>query len=337
MGKHEPLHIFDVEILPGESKWIHADIAKLFDNTQMRLPVKVIRGQEDGPRLFISGAIHGDEILGVEIIRRLLAHKKLSLLRGTLIAAPIVNIFGYNSMSRYLPDRRDLNRSFPGSRTGSLASRIANIFMEEIVANCTHGIDIHTGALHRYNLPQVRADLDDPATRELAMAFGVPVLLNARSRDGSLREAASQMHIPMLVYEGGEALRYDEKVVRLGLRGILSVMRSIGMIPSSSDISSHEPMNILEASRASWVRSPSSGSLITKKGLGAHVQKNELIGQISNPWGEIQTSVLAPFEGLIIGIRKLPLVSQGDALFHIAAFEDVEILENWVEEGFALV
>lgn len=225
-----PFKIGGQNILPGERKQIQIKIAALYDYTDLNMPIEVIRGKEDGPTLFISAAIHGDEINGVEIAKRLLQKKELVKIKGILIIIPVVNVFGFNHKSRYLPDRRDLNRSFPGSPKGSLAGRLANIFMKEIVSKCTHGIDLHTGAIHRSNLPQVRAFLDDKKTAELAHAFGVPVILHSRLKDGSLREAARKKRVKTLLFEGGEALRFEEEVIRSGLRGCLSVMREIGML-----------------------------------------------------------------------------------------------------------
>ena len=204
----ENLVIDGQTIKPGERKKIFLRIAALYDYTDISIPIEVIRGKVDGPILFISAAIHGDEINGVEIVKRVLKRVSIDKLKGTLIAIPIVNVFGFNNLSRYLPDRRDLNRSFPGQKNGSLASRLASIFMKEIVHKCTHGIDLHTGAVHRTNLPQIRACLDDAATKTLAKSFGVPVVIDSTLRDGSLREAARRKGIPMLLFEGGEALRF---------------------------------------------------------------------------------------------------------------------------------
>lgn len=217
-------------IKPGERRRICLDVAKLYDFTDMNIPIEVVRGKEEGPVLFVSGAIHGDEINGVEIIRRLLVKKALKNIKGTLIAVPIVNVYGFNSNSRYLPDRRDLNRNFPGSPNGSLTAQLAYTFMSEIVDKCTHGIDLHTAAINRANLPQIRACLDDPETQRMAHAFQVPVLLHSTLRDGSLREATRERKIPTLLFEGGEALRFNEKVIKSGLRGVLSVMREIRML-----------------------------------------------------------------------------------------------------------
>ena len=222
---NQALTIGGVTVQPGERKVIDLPVAKLYTHIEAAIPLQVVCGKLPGPRLFVSAAIHGDELNGVEIARRLLKSGALKRLRGTLIVAPIVNVFGLIQHSRYLPDRRDLNRSFPGSQGGSLAARLAHIFLDEVVKGCDYGIDLHTGAIHRSNLPQIRANLDDPETRQLAEAFSVPVLLNANLRDGSLRQAAAEHGVKILLYEAGEALRFDELSIRGGVRGILSVMR----------------------------------------------------------------------------------------------------------------
>ena len=256
---------------------INLPIGRLYTYDNLTMPIEVVNGRRGGPRLFVSAAIHGDELNGVEIIRRLLRHSALQRLRGTLIAVPVVNVHGLLHRSRYLPDRRDLNRSFPGSSRGSLAGRIADLFMREIVANCTHGIDLHTGAVHRENLPHIRANLDDPATLELARAFGVPVLLNSDLRDGSLREAAMEAGIPMLLYEGGEALRFHEVSIRSGLRGVLHVMRVLGMLPASRR-HGHVVKPVVARS-SSWVRAPESGVLRLQATLGTRVRKGDVYGR----------------------------------------------------------
>ncbi|MFZ8934673.1 MAG: succinylglutamate desuccinylase/aspartoacylase family protein, partial [Bacteriovoracaceae bacterium] len=220
------------KVLRGQRKKVLVESAALYDYTKLNIPIEVVRGNSKGPVLFISAAIHGDEINGTEIIRRILKRVKIKNLCGTLIAIPVVNVFGFNNKSRYLPDRRDLNRSFPGNSKGSLAGRLAKIFMTEVVSNCSHGIDLHTGSIHRTNLPQIRACLDDENTKILAEGFGVPVIINSKLRDGSLREAARKKNVSMLLFEGGQALRFEENIIRVGLRGCFSVMKSIGMIKS---------------------------------------------------------------------------------------------------------
>lgn len=292
---------------------------KLYTHTDTTIPVQVIRGKKEGPRLFVSAAIHGDEINGIEIIRRLLCHRALKRISGILVAVPIVNVYGVIHHSRYLPDRRDLNRSFPGSEKGSLAARLADLFMREIVLQCTHGIDLHTGAVHRVNLPQIRANLDDDETQRLAHAFGVPVLLNSTLRDGSLRQSAADEGIPMLLYEAGEALRFDEVSIRAGLEGILKVMRTLGMLPATKRSAKKIKAPFIARS-SSWVRAPGSGMLRSLAALGAHVEKGQLLGLISDSFGENECEVHAHFSGVIIGRTHLPLVNEGDALFHLARF-----------------
>lgn len=321
----EVIRVGTQSVAPGQSAVIELPIAQLYTRTAMNLPVHVVNGLHPGPRLFISAAIHGDELNGVEIIRRVLQQKALRRLNGAVIAVPIVNIFGLIQHSRYLPDRRDLNRVFPGSRNGSLAAQLAYILLEDIVKKCTHGIDIHTGALHRSNLPQIRANLDDPITLELAKAFGVPVLINSTVRDGSLREAAAENGVTMLLYEGGEALRFDELCIRAGVRGVMQTMRKLGMLPQRRQ-KNKVLVEPFIARSSSWVRASLSGIFRSYKDLGDYVEQDEVLGKISDPsdmFIDQGYEICANSSGIIIGKTKLPLVSQGDALYHIARFADV--------------
>ena len=306
-------------VAPGTRTTIELPAGRLYTHTPMTIPVHVVNGKRGGPRLFLSAAIHGDEINGVEIIRRVLTLPALKRLKGTLIAVPIVNVHGLLSHSRYLPDRRDLNRSFPGSEKGSLAARIAHLFMEEIVCQSTHGIDLHTGAVHRTNLPQIRANLDDEETERLARAFNVPVIISSNLRDGSLREAAAEHGIPMLLYEAGEALRFDEMAIRAGVKGIVNVMRSLGMLPPSRGTSKSYKEPVVARS-SSWVRASDSGILRALIPLGGRVSKGTLLGVVSDPFGEKEAQITSPYSGIIIGKTNLPLVNEGDALYHIARF-----------------
>ena len=324
------LVINGVTIKPGTRTTIELPAGRLYTQAPMTIPVHVIHGKKPGPRLFISAAIHGDEINGVEIIRRLMKHSSLKRLHGSIIAVPIVNIHGLINHSRYLPDRRDLNRSFPGSEKGSLAARLANLFMQEIVSKSTHGIDLHTGAIHRSNLPQIRANLEDPETEMLARAFDVPVIISSNLRDGSLREAANEHGIPMLLYEAGEALRFDEVSIRAGVKGIVNVMRSLQMIqPSRSKKKIRDPM---VARSSAWVRAPDSGILRAMVPLGSRVKKGTLLGIVADPFGKREEELLSTFSGIVIGRTNLPLVNEGDALYHIARFEDISEIEAKVDD-----
>lgn len=324
-AKKDPdkLIIGGVTILRGERKRVQLDSAALYDYTQLTIPVEVIRGVEKGPILFISAAVHGDEINGVEIIRKLLKKKFLKKIKGTLILIPIVNVFGFNYKSRYLPDRRDLNRSFPGSKTGSLAGRLAYIFMKEIVSKCSHGIDLHTGAIHRTNLPQIRACLDDKDTRSLAEGFGAPVVIDSTLRDGSLREAARKKKVAMLLFEGGEALRFEDDVISSGLRGCISVMKKIGMVEGDLvKTSVLKNSNIFIAKSSYWNRAPHSGTFSALKKIGARIKVGDVLAVIADPFGREPYEVLAEDNGILIGVSLLPLVNQGDAMFHIATFHN---------------
>lgn len=311
----EPLVINDVQIKPGQRLTIDLPVARLYTHAPVTMPIHIVHGRMPGPRLFVSAAVHGDEINGVEIIRRLLRLKALSRLRGSLIAVPVVNVHGFIAHSRYLPDRRDLNRAFPGSSKGSLAARLAHLFMHEIVSNCTHGIDLHTGTLHRCNLPHIRAELHDPETRRLAEVFGVPVLIHADLRDGSLRQAAAEKGITTLLYEAGEALRFDEASIRMGVKGIAAVMRALGMLPGEPPARASAP---LVAHASTWVRAPRSGVLRASVRLGARVRKRAQLGVIADPFGGSEIPVCSPAGGTVISRVNLPLVNEGEALFHIA-------------------
>ncbi|MEZ5448307.1 MAG: succinylglutamate desuccinylase/aspartoacylase family protein [Thiolinea sp.] len=316
----QALTVGGTTVKPGERKYIDLPLPHLYTHSQITMPVHVIHGRKAGPRLFVSAAIHGDEINGVEIIRRLLHTKTLTPLRGTLIAVPVVNVFGFINKSRYLPDRRDLNRSFPGSESGSLAGQIAHLFLEEIVAHCTHGIDLHTAAAGRTNLPQVRVNLqDNPELEELACAFNSPIVLNASIRDGTLRKAASLYQVPTLLYEAGEALRFDEIPIRGGVRGILAVMRHLGMLPPTKPRKqSYKPL-LSHGSR--WVRAPQSGILRRVRSMGKSIREGDILGYVADPFGASEQPVYANTSGVMVGRSTLPLVHEGEALFHIAQIE----------------
>lgn len=317
-------------IQPGQRATLDVPLASLYAHTDVQMTVHVIRGRREGPRLFICAAIHGDELNGVEIVRRVLGSRALKSLRGTLVAIPVVNAYGFFSHTRYLPDGRDLNRSFPGSSRGSLAGRIAHTFMREIVSNCTHGIDLHTGSRHRSNLPHIRADLDSSENARLANAFGVPVVVNSKLRDGSLREAADDNAVPMLLYEAGEALRFDEIAIRAGERGVLNVMRALEMLPRSRRKRQLPPPTIANAT--GWERSPASGVLRSLIQLGSHIREGDRLGVLADPDGSNEIDVIATRAGIVIGRSFLPLVHEGDALFHIADFGTPAAVETHVEQ-----
>tara|TARA_B100000700_G_scaffold255854_1_gene288823 strand:+ start:1147 stop:2178 length:1032 start_codon:yes stop_codon:yes gene_type:complete len=316
-------------ILPGETKQIALDMPPLYTATSMSIPVFVKRGKRPGPTLFVSSAIHGDELNGIEIVSRLIKSRSIEKLKGTLIAVPMVNVYGVLNQSRYLPDRRDLNRSFPGSKKGSLAGRIAHLFFKEVVSKCDVGIDLHTGAIHRSNLPQVRADLDDEEVLAMAKAFGVPVLLNADIRDGSLRATASEAGIKILLYEAGQALRYDEFSIRAGVKGIINTMRHLGMLNKSR--AKGVPITPFIARASGWVRAPESGFVNHLAQLGDHVEKGDKLAIVADSFGQIQGHILSPAEGVVIGKQNIPLTQEGEAIYHIAYFKTPDSVAEQVE------
>jgi predicted deacylase len=319
--------IAGVDIKPGETRELKLPVAKLYTDTEISIPIHIKRGKRNGPTLFISAAIHGDELNGIEIIRRVIQALSKKTIKGTLIAVPMVNVYGVLDQSRYMPDRRDLNRSFPGSEKSSLAGRVANLFLNEVVKHCTYGIDLHTGAIHRSNLPQIRANLDDPETLALASAFGAPVVLNANIRDGSLRQAASEMGIKVLLYEAGEALRFDEFSIQAGVKGILKVMGLLDMISTRAERKALPKPFIAKSS--AWQRATASGIVIHKKQLGDQVAKGDILAEIGDPFGRNIEVINAKFDGIIIGKQNIPLAQEGEAMYHIACFaDDVGVAEH---------
>ena len=309
----------------GRRLTVNLALPGLYTNDPVSMPVHVVHGRSEGPVVFVSAAVHGDEINGVEIIRRLLRMPQMKRLHGTLLAIPIVNVFGFHNRSRYLPDRRDLNRSFPGNDSGSLASRLGHVFMSEIVPRADLGIDLHTAAIHRDNLPQVRADINDPILEPLAKAFSAPVLLHSAPPSGSLRGAAEDIGVPVMVYEAGEALRFEELSIQIGLRGTLNVLRRLSMLPPSRRRASR-PSAVLRSS--TWQRAPQSGILRAQVKLGALVAKGEILGVVADPTGESEMPLEAPFDGVVIGRTNLPLVFEGEALFHVGRTRQTLLLEE---------
>mgnify|MGYP001812560746 FL=1 len=305
-------------IAPGRTATRELPVPSLVTGTHLSLPVRVCHGRDDGPTVAISAALHGDEIGGVEIIRRVNLRLDPKRLRGTVLTIPIVNVHGFLTGDRYLPDRRDLNRSFPGSPSGSLASRIAHSFMTNVVRRCDVGIDLHTGSDHRTNLPQIRGNLDDPRTRELADAFGPPLMLHAQVRDGSLRAAAVEAGVTMLLYEGGEAWRFDDQAINVGTSGTLRVLAHLGMI---DDDEAPGPVSPIVSRGSSWVRARRSGIAVMSVALGQEVVKAQHIAVIHDSLGRRLSQLSAPVDGVVIGMTQHPLVHQGDALVHLATVE----------------
>ncbi|ATG73544.1 deacylase [Zobellella denitrificans] len=324
----ESFPIAGTQITPGSRRVLQLALAQLYTQSPLTVPLEVVHGRQPGPVLLICAAIHGDELNGIEIVNQVLARVNPARLKGTLVAVPVVNVFGFIHKSRYLPDRRDLNRCFPGSEKGSLGARVAHFFVDEIVSQCSHIVDLHTGAIHRSNLPQIRARLDCPATRQMADDFGAPVVLDASIRDGSLRAVAESRGIPVILYEAGEALRFDPLAIKAGTRGVLNVMRGLGMLKPVAGKAKVKPMI---AKSSTWIRAEQDGLLHLKARLGDRVSKGQCLGTISAPLGADTCEVTAPRSGIVIGCLTMPLVNEGDAVCHLASFDEVKQAELSVE------
>lgn len=317
-GVREPFCICGATVAPGTRQEIHLPISKLASGSQMALSVLVVHGSADGPTVWMNAAIHGDEINGVEIVRRVLGALDPTALRGTVLAVPVVNVHGFVSGDRYLPDRRDLNRCFPGAATGSLARRIAHLLMTEVVARCSAGIDLHTGSDGRTNLPQVRGDLDNPEVLRLARAFGCEVMVHSRPRERTLRHAAAKVGAASVVFEGGEALRFDRHAIEVGTAGVQRVLAELGLVDPIVPAASTRH----RGTGGRWVRARRSGLAQLECSAGELVQKGQILGRIHDPLGQRLSVLKSPCAGLIIGLRLHPLVNRGDALIHIALTEE---------------
>ncbi|PRY74521.1 hypothetical protein CLV80_11739 [Yoonia maritima] len=330
MARRAAFEIGGQSIPAGTRQTVDLPVSVLSDHTPVAMSVHVIHGKADGPTVFVSAGIHGDEVIGVEIVRRLLRAPNLKTLRGTLIVIPIVNAFGFINHSRYLPDRRDLNRMFPGTPGGSLASRLAHLFLNEIVARCDLGIDLHSAAIHRTNLPQVRISPDNAYTAELAEVFGAPVILQSPLREGSLRGAAKDIGKDVLLYEAGEGLRFDEMSVRAGVAGILRVLRHVGMLSAKGIAKPKAASQYCMSSK--WLRAPAGGLLRTFRADGDVVAKGDIMAVVADPFGEAEEDIVAPFNGIVVGRAVLPIVNEGDAVFHLARVKSMSVAEGTVED-----
>jgi predicted deacylase len=313
-ARRPPFPIAGDSVLAGKQARFELPIARLMSGTPVALPVIVFHGRHEGPTVWLTAAIHGDELCGVEIIRQVLGTLDPAKMSGTVMAVPVANVHGFNTGTRYLPDRRDLNRSFPGSARGSLAARVAHLLMTEVVGRGHIGIDLHTGSDNRINLPQVRANLDDPETRALTQTFAAPIAIHSRTRDGSLRQAATEAGATVLLFEGGEPLRFDPVAVAAGRDGVIRVLARLGMVPAGAPAEA----DTLQSRRSRWLRAPRSGLLHLDAGLGSRLQAGETVASIRDPFGKLLSRVTARHDGMVIGHTQLALVNQGDAVAHIA-------------------
>ncbi len=305
----------------GDRGKVSLEAGHLINHEPVRTRVHVIRGARPGPCLFVGAGVHGDELNGVEIVRRFLKMRLLSRLRGTLLAIPVANVPAFLVRSRYLPDRRDLNRLFPGAASGSLGARLARVIDQQVLVHCTHGVDIHTGAVHRPNLPQTRVTAGDTAGLAMAEAFGAPVIVESPERPGTLRSEMARLGKPLVVYEAGEALRLDQSAIRFGITGLVNTLRFLGMLPPDPA----KPQRVRKpafSNHTYWERSPRGGLFTPLVSLGTHVTPETPLGFVADPFGDFEIKIYPREEGVVIGRTNLGIADEGDGVFHIAVTDN---------------
>ncbi|PIB36974.1 succinylglutamate desuccinylase [Reichenbachiella sp. 5M10] len=315
--KSKALLIDHTEVKPGESKRITVNIARLPSHTPIQITITVSRALEPGPTILLMGGLHGDEINGIEIVRRIIERNLHIPKKGTTICIPIINIFGFIHFSRYVPDGKDVNRSFPGNKNGSLAARVAYYLMKEIVPKIDYGLDFHTGGADRTNFPQLRCVMTDPDNAKLAGVFAAPFSLHSPFRPKSLRWAAAKLGKKILVYEGGESARFDEYAINQGIQGATRFLHHMGMTDHTAPI--EHPSILIKSS--SWIRAKASGLFLSEIKSGQKVKKNQVVGYISDPFGEFTIPVRSGATGYVIGLNNNPILHQGDAVMHIGVIK----------------
>lgn len=311
------MNINGIEIRPGDQKSIEVNIARLPSHSSIDIVINVARSMKKGSVLLLMGGLHGDEINGVEIIRRMIERGKNIPKIGTVICIPILNIFGFIHFSRYVPDGKDVNRSFPGNKNGSLASRVAYYLMHHIIPKIDYGIDFHTGGDDRFNYPQIRCMLNDPINQQLADAFQAPFTLHAQYRPKSLRQSAAKLGKHIIVFEGGESSRFNEHAIEEAINGTIRLMNYLNMTEEKPVASTANKI----IRNSSWIRAKASGMFLSSVKCGDFIKKNAIVGSINDPFGELNLSVKAHTTGYVIGLNNNPLIHQGDALMHVGVLK----------------
>jgi predicted deacylase len=297
----------------GQNKIVSLNTYELPTKTKIEIPIHVFRSKHAGPTILLSAGMHGDEINGIEVLRKIITRKEIQNLQcGTLIAIPVMNTVSFLYQRRDLPDGRDLNRCFPGTKNGSLGGRIAYDLMKEIIPLIDVGIDFHTGGAKINNYPQLRCNFDDAASLKIAKVFSAPLIINSVYREGTLRKEAAKKDRSILVFEGGESLRFDYQSINEGINGCLRLLHHYKMINDGIP-----PNPFVKLEKSAWVRAKLSGLFHISKPNGAYVNKDDVLGAICNPFGQVEARITSPFDGYIVGVNNQPVVNQGDALIHI--------------------
>lgn len=316
MTQPKTITILNETILPGESKTINMEIAKLHNMTKLKIPIVVERSKIDGPVVLFSAGLHGDEINGIEIVRQIIVRKINKPKTGTIICIPIINVFGFVNKSREFPDGRDLNRVFPGSKNGSLASRFAHYLIKEIIPNVDYCIDFHAGGASRFNASQIRIVPNNKELKTLAGIFNAPFTLYSKNITGSFRSSCTKLGVKMLLFEGGKSMDINNTITQEAVDGAKRILLHLGMLNTKKK-TKQALLESVYIEKSSWVRAKYSGLFHRKIEIGEFVTKNEIIACITDPFGKFEHTVKAPNSGYIINSNDAPIVYQGDAIFHI--------------------
>lgn len=327
---HKEITIFNETILPGKSKTINMQIGKLHTMTDLHIPIIVERSKKEGPVVLLTAGLHGDEINGTEIVRELIVKKINKPKRGTIICIPVINIFGFVNQTREFPDGRDLNRIFPGSKTGSLASQFAYYILKEIIPHIDYAIDFHAGGAQRFNAPQIRIVPNNTELKTLSDVFGAPFTLYSNNISGSFRSSCDKMNVKMLLFEGGKSVDINNAVTQEAVEGTKRFLLHFGMLKNKHEIS--KPHQTIYIEKSDWIRANFSGMFHGLKQIGSFVTKGELLATISDPFGKVSHKLKAPHAGYLINVNDAPIVYQGDAVFHISTKleNDEEGIKNQV-------
>jgi len=312
-NKNKTISIGGDAIKPGENKLVKINIGRLPTGTLIDIPVHVFNSENPGPTVLLQAGLHGDEINGVETLRRMLENNDFNIHKGAVIVVPILNIFGFIHFSRDVPDGKDVNRSFPGTKSGSLASRMAYHYTNEILPQIDFGIDLHTGGGQRHNYPQIRYTYEDEVSKQVAISFNAPIAFASKLITGSFRKAAFKMHKPIVVYEAGESMRFDEFSMEIAIQGIKKVLSSYGMLTTIEE----EKRTTVYLESRKWLRASRAGMFIPEIENGSSIAKGQTLGVITDTFAKRSKKVLSPIDGYVFCINHQAVVNQGDALFHI--------------------
>lgn len=314
MPKRPPFKLDGEVVPPGETREVRLKISESYTGAPVEMPLRVTRAKKPGPTVFVSAAVHGNELNGTGIVHELMYERELPLIAGTLVLMPVVNVFGVEYQDRYMPDRRDLNRNFPGTKSGSLTRRVAYLLFNNVVKHCDFGIDLHSASEQRVNFPNIRGDLSYAGVRRIAQAFGCELIVNGKGPEGSLRREACKAGCPTVILEAGEPSKIEPRVLEIGYRGVRNVLVSLGMVAGEAS----QPAYQTRIDKTTWVRAKVGGILRFHVAPGSVVEKGQPIASNTSVFGREQSVLTAPLDGIVLGMTTLPTVKPGEPVCHLA-------------------